>query len=276
MLLDLDAWQSHLQTDRVRHRWSRCRDPRCAPTGLPCRAARLRSMMIVPRLRLTLARLPAAWRSRHARTRTRGALAVMLGLGAALLVSCGGSSSPSLIPAQNAEPLQQAFRSVAEAAQAGDGNCGKTENAIDADRTGVPAPARVRRPGPRGAPAKGDRKSARTGPRPLRRRGDQESGQDEHADQDHAPAASGADHYHAAPDQSRPKKRTRPKRRTPPKRRPSRKRPNEEEPQGGVTVPSETVTVPESETETGNAGGTKAEGNDGGTPVGPGGGGGSG
>ena len=33
-----------------------------------------------------------------------------------------------------------------------------------------------------------------------------------------------------------------------------------EPPAGGVTAPSETVTVPEAESETGNAGGTKAEG----------------
>jgi hypothetical protein len=51
----------------------------------------------------------------------------LLGLGAALLVSCGSSG---LIPAPNAEPLQSDFQEVAQAAQQGNGDCTATEAAI--------------------------------------------------------------------------------------------------------------------------------------------------
>ena len=60
MLLDLDSWTSYLQTDRLRHRGSRCSDSRSPPTGLARRAARLRSMMTMPRLPSTLTRLLTA------------------------------------------------------------------------------------------------------------------------------------------------------------------------------------------------------------------------
>jgi hypothetical protein len=55
--------------------------------------------------------------------------AALLGVGAAVLVSCGGSGK-GLIPAQNAGPLQSDFDAVAQAAQAGDGNCAATATAI--------------------------------------------------------------------------------------------------------------------------------------------------
>jgi hypothetical protein len=53
----------------------------------------------------------------------------LLGLGAALLVSCGGSSG-NLIPLANAGPLQGDFEEVAQAAQSASGNCSATEAAI--------------------------------------------------------------------------------------------------------------------------------------------------
>jgi hypothetical protein len=56
-------------------------------------------------------------------------LAAVLGIAAALLVSCGASSG-KLIPLANAGPLQSDFEEVAQAAQAGNGNCSGTEAAI--------------------------------------------------------------------------------------------------------------------------------------------------
>ncbi|HYM54384.1 MAG TPA: hypothetical protein VES97_03420, partial [Solirubrobacteraceae bacterium] len=53
----------------------------------------------------------------------------LLGLAAALLVSCG-SSSGKLIPLANAGPLQGDFEAVAQAAQTGNGSCSGTEVAI--------------------------------------------------------------------------------------------------------------------------------------------------
>lgn len=53
----------------------------------------------------------------------------LLGVAAALLVSCG-SSNGKLIPLANAGPLQSDFEAVAQAAQTGSGNCAATEAAI--------------------------------------------------------------------------------------------------------------------------------------------------
>jgi hypothetical protein len=53
----------------------------------------------------------------------------MLGLAAALLVSCGASSD-KLIPVADAGPLQSDFEAVAQEAEAGDGSCSATEAAI--------------------------------------------------------------------------------------------------------------------------------------------------
>lgn len=59
----------------------------------------------------------------------RAALAALLGVAAALLVSCG-SSGKGLIPAASAGPLQSDFEAVAQAAQNGDGSCTTTAEAI--------------------------------------------------------------------------------------------------------------------------------------------------
>jgi hypothetical protein len=59
----------------------------------------------------------------------RALLVALLGVGAALLVSCS-SSGKGLIPTGNAGPLQSDFEAVAQAAENGDGNCGKTEAAL--------------------------------------------------------------------------------------------------------------------------------------------------
>ncbi len=72
--------------------------------------------------------------SRHARAATRApilrlALAGALGIAAALLVSCGGSSA-KLIPVADAGPLQSDFETVAQDAEAGNGSCSTTEAAI--------------------------------------------------------------------------------------------------------------------------------------------------
>ncbi len=56
-------------------------------------------------------------------------LAALLGLAAALLVSCG-SSSDKLIPVASSGPLQSDFETVAQDAEAGNGNCAVTERAI--------------------------------------------------------------------------------------------------------------------------------------------------
>jgi hypothetical protein len=67
---------------------------------------------------------------RHRRTGIlRAALAALLGVAAALLVSCG-SSGKGLIPAASAGPLQSDFEAVAQAAQNGDGSCTTTAEAI--------------------------------------------------------------------------------------------------------------------------------------------------
>lgn len=73
--------------------------------------------------------------ARHRSSRRRAvvglrlALAAVLGLAAALLVSCG-SSGKGLIPTANAGPLQADFEAVSAAARTGDGDCTATEAAI--------------------------------------------------------------------------------------------------------------------------------------------------
>jgi hypothetical protein len=62
-------------------------------------------------------------------TLVRAALAGMLGLAVALLVSCGGSSG-KLIPVAEAGPLQSDFETVAQDAETGNGSCAVTERAI--------------------------------------------------------------------------------------------------------------------------------------------------
>lgn len=53
----------------------------------------------------------------------------LLGVAAAVLVSCG-SSGTGLIPSANAGPLQSDFEAVAKAAEAGNGSCAETESAL--------------------------------------------------------------------------------------------------------------------------------------------------
>ncbi len=53
----------------------------------------------------------------------------LLGAATALLVSCG-SSGAGLIPSSSAGPLQEDFEAVAKAAEAGNGDCAKTEAAL--------------------------------------------------------------------------------------------------------------------------------------------------
>ena len=55
--------------------------------------------------------------------------AALLGVGAAVLISCG-SSGKGLIPLADAGPLQDDFQAVLQAAQEGDGSCTATEAAI--------------------------------------------------------------------------------------------------------------------------------------------------
>lgn len=59
----------------------------------------------------------------------QAALAVGLGVLAALLVSCGGSAK-GLIPVADAGPLQNDFEAVAQAAESGNGSCTSTESAL--------------------------------------------------------------------------------------------------------------------------------------------------
>jgi len=56
--------------------------------------------------------------------------AALLGVAAAVLVSCG-SSGKGLIPEANAGPLQSDFEAIAQAAQTGNGNCAQTTAAIN-------------------------------------------------------------------------------------------------------------------------------------------------
>ncbi|HYM45322.1 MAG TPA: hypothetical protein VES65_04085 [Solirubrobacteraceae bacterium] len=57
-------------------------------------------------------------------------VAGLLGVAAAVLVSCGGSSK-GLIPLANAGPLKGDFEAVAQAAQTGGGNCTETTAKIN-------------------------------------------------------------------------------------------------------------------------------------------------
>jgi hypothetical protein len=71
----------------------------------------------------------------------RWAAAGLLGVLAAVLVSCG-SSGAGLIPAGNAGPLQTDFEAIARAAESGNGSCAATESALartEADFNSLPA-----------------------------------------------------------------------------------------------------------------------------------------
>jgi cell division septation protein DedD len=74
---------------------------------------------------------PRLTRVRHLRTAplARVLSAALLGPAAAVLVACG-STGKSLIPAGDAGPLQRDFEAVARAAQAGNGDCTATEEAL--------------------------------------------------------------------------------------------------------------------------------------------------
>lgn len=63
------------------------------------------------------------------RTVIRLLLVGLLGVAAAVLVSCG-SPGAGLIPSANAGPLQSDFEAVAHAAEAGNGSCAETESAL--------------------------------------------------------------------------------------------------------------------------------------------------
>jgi hypothetical protein len=74
------------------------------------------------------------------RTDMKLSLAAVLAGSAALLSACGGSSG--LIPEGNAGPLRSDFEAVANAAESGNGNCGRTETAIartERDFAGLPS-----------------------------------------------------------------------------------------------------------------------------------------
>lgn len=86
------------------------------------------------------ARSPIAPQRAHAR-RAQLLLAALLGVAAALLVACSGSSK-GLIPTGDAGPLQSDFEAVAHAAENGDGSCSSTESALlktDQDFAALPA-----------------------------------------------------------------------------------------------------------------------------------------
>ena len=73
---------------------------------------------------------PGARSARWTRSRLlRGLLAATLGVLAALLVACSGSSK-GLIPSGDAGPLQSDFEAVAHAAESANGNCNATESAL--------------------------------------------------------------------------------------------------------------------------------------------------
>jgi hypothetical protein len=70
----------------------------------------------------------------------RALLAALAGAGAALLVSCAGSSK-SLIPTAQAGPLREDFELVERAARSGHGSCASTEAAVaktEADFAALP------------------------------------------------------------------------------------------------------------------------------------------
>jgi type IV secretory pathway VirJ component len=75
------------------------------------------------------------------RRSVRALLAGLLGVAAALLVSCG-SSNGKLIPVAAAGPLQSDFEAVAQEAESADGSCAATEAAIvktEQDFSALPA-----------------------------------------------------------------------------------------------------------------------------------------
>jgi hypothetical protein len=74
-------------------------------------------------------RRPVSPRHKRLTKLLRLACAGLLGLAAALLVSCGGSGK-GLIPTGDAGPLQSDFEAVARAAENGDGSCTATAEAI--------------------------------------------------------------------------------------------------------------------------------------------------
>jgi hypothetical protein len=76
------------------------------------------------------------------RTLFRLLSAALLGVTAAVLVSCG-SSGNGLIPNANAGPLRSDFEAVAQAAASGNGSCARTESALgqtEQDFLALPAP----------------------------------------------------------------------------------------------------------------------------------------
>lgn len=75
------------------------------------------------------------------RSLLRAALALVLGVAAALLVACG-SSGKGLIPAAAGGPLQSDIEAVEHAAEEGNGNCSGTEQALlktDQDYAALPS-----------------------------------------------------------------------------------------------------------------------------------------
>src|SRR5262249_27680947 len=126
---------------RLRHRRCRGSHPRRSPTGLACRAAGVRSMMMPKRAYLSgsprgsrprIRRAPSLRVEDRAPLRTpalRLAMACGLGVASAVLVSCG-SSGKGLIPAADAGPLQNDFVAVASDARDGAGSCAATEAAL--------------------------------------------------------------------------------------------------------------------------------------------------
>src|ERR1700681_1985530 len=97
-----------LSAHRIRHRRRSPRDPGGTPAGLARRAPGVRSMSM---------RDATRWSKSPRRARILAAIARLLvagalGVGAALLVSCG-SSGKGLIPTGNAGPLQSDYEAVA-------------------------------------------------------------------------------------------------------------------------------------------------------------------
>jgi hypothetical protein len=76
-------------------------------------------------------------------TLIRLVVAALLGVAAAVLVSCG-SSGTGLIPSASAGPLQKDFEAVAKAAAAGNGSCTATESALgETERDFLALPASI-------------------------------------------------------------------------------------------------------------------------------------
>jgi uncharacterized membrane protein YgcG len=78
---------------------------------------------------MTMRHRPPSRGTRNPTPLLRILLAGLLGVAAALLVSCG-SSGKGLIPVSDAGPLQGDFEAVAQEAQSGDGNCTGTDAAL--------------------------------------------------------------------------------------------------------------------------------------------------